>query len=117
MNKVKIVKKMGTSQLMIKSLKGQQLSEHEVYSINNNEVRGLLHLDVVQKNNSFNRIIIPCVYKENFTDKYLAIQKELYIIPFVSAIEKLNVNKPVFLTLILKDNYLFDKEIREEILN
>lgn len=44
---------MGTSQLMIKSLKGQQLSEHEVYSINNNEVRGLLHLDVVQKNNSF----------------------------------------------------------------
>lgn len=40
---------MGTSQLMIKSLKGQQLSEHEVYSINNNEVRGLLHLDVVQK--------------------------------------------------------------------
>ena len=70
-----------------------------------------------QKNNSFNRIIIPCVYKENFTDKYLAIQKELYIIPFVSAIEKLNVNKPVFLTLILKDNYLFDKEIREEILN
>lgn len=53
MNKVKIVKKMGTSQLMIKSLKGQQLSEHEVYSINNNEVRGLLHLDVVQKNNSF----------------------------------------------------------------
>ena len=70
-----------------------------------------------QKNNSFNRIIIPCVYKENFTDKYLAIQKELYIIPFVSAIEKLNVNKPVFLTLILKDNYLFDKEIREEILS
>lgn len=70
-----------------------------------------------QKNNSFNRIIIPCVYKENFTDKYLAIQKELYIIPFVSAIEKLNINKPVFLTLILKDNYLFDKEIREEILS
>ena len=34
MNKVKIVKSKGISQLMIKSLKGQQLSEHEVYSIN-----------------------------------------------------------------------------------
>ena len=53
MNKVKLVKKMGISQLMIKSLKGQQLNEHEVYSINNNEVRGLLHLDVVKKKDSF----------------------------------------------------------------
>lgn len=53
MNKVKIVKSKGISQLMIKSLKGQQLSEHEVYSINNNEVRGLLHLDVIEKKNAF----------------------------------------------------------------
>lgn len=53
MNKVKMVRKMGISKIMIKSLKGQQLSEHEVYSINNNEVRGLLHLDVVQKGSSF----------------------------------------------------------------
>lgn len=53
MNKVKIVKSNGINQLMIKSLKGQQLSEHEVYSINNNEVRGLLHLNVVEKKNAF----------------------------------------------------------------
>lgn len=53
MNKVKVIKKMGLTQIVIKSLKGQQLSEHELYSINNNEVRGLLHLDVMQKGTSF----------------------------------------------------------------
>lgn len=44
---------MGVNHLMIKSLKGQQLNEHEIYSINNNEVKGLLRVDVFQKNNSF----------------------------------------------------------------
>lgn len=53
MNKIKIAKKMGINHLMIKSIKGQQLNEHEIYSINNNEVRGLLRVEVVQKNNAF----------------------------------------------------------------
>lgn len=53
MNKCKVVSKLGISQLIIKSQKGQQLSEREVYSINNNEVTGLLHLDVVSKGTSF----------------------------------------------------------------
>lgn len=53
MNKIKIAKKMGVNHLMIKSLKGQQLNEHEIYSINNNEVKGLLRVEVFQKNNSF----------------------------------------------------------------
>ena len=70
-----------------------------------------------QNENSFNSIIIPCIYKENYTEKYLEIQKELYIIPFLNAIEKLQINKLVYLTLILKDNYLVDEEIKENILN
>ena len=53
MNKIKIAKKMGINHLMIKSLKGQQLNEHEIYSINNNEVRGLLRVEVFQKKNTF----------------------------------------------------------------
>lgn len=53
MNKCKVVSKLGITQLIIKSQKGQQLSEREVYSINNNEVSGLLHLDVVSKGASF----------------------------------------------------------------
>lgn len=56
MNKIKIANKMGLSQLIIKSLKGQQISENEVYSINANKVNGLLHLDVVQKGSSFKLI-------------------------------------------------------------
>ena len=47
---------MGLSQLIIKSLKGQQVSENEVYAINANKVPGLLHLDVVQKGSSFKLI-------------------------------------------------------------
>ena len=56
MNKIKIKSKLGLSQLIIKSQKGQQISEHEAYAINANKVNGLLHLDVVQKGSSFNLI-------------------------------------------------------------
>lgn len=53
MNKTKIVKKSGISQLVIKSQKGQQLSEREIFAINNNEVAGLLYLDVEQRGAKF----------------------------------------------------------------
>lgn len=53
MNKCKLVNKLGVTQLIIKSQKGQQLNEREVYSINSNEVQGLLHFDVVNKGASF----------------------------------------------------------------
>lgn len=56
MNKIKVVSKLGLSQLIIKSLKGQQLNENEVYAINSNKVDGLLHLDVVQKGTYFKLI-------------------------------------------------------------
>lgn len=56
MNKIKVKSKLGLSQLILKSLKGQQLNENEVYAINSNKVDGLLHLDVVQKGNSFQLI-------------------------------------------------------------
>lgn len=53
MNKIKVKNKLGLSQLILKSLKGQQLNENEIYAINSNKVDGLLHLDVVQKGSSF----------------------------------------------------------------
>ena len=56
MNKIKVKSKLGLSQLIIKSLKGQQVNENEVYAINSNKVDGLLRLDVVQKGNSFQLI-------------------------------------------------------------
>ena len=56
MNKCKVISKMGTVQFVIKSQKGQQLSEREVYAVNHNEVNGLLRLSVVQKGASFKLI-------------------------------------------------------------
>lgn len=56
MNKIKVVRKSGVSQLILSGLKGQQLNENEVYAINSNKVVGLLHLDVVQKGSSFKLI-------------------------------------------------------------
>lgn len=69
-----------------------------------------------QNNNKFEAIIIPCVYKENFTESYLAIQKELYVIPFLNAIDKSSTSKPVFLTLIIKDCFLLDEEVKSALL-
>lgn len=56
MNKIKVKSKLGLSRLIIKSLKGQQLNENEVYAINSNKVEGLLRLDVVQKGGFFQLI-------------------------------------------------------------
>lgn len=56
MNKIKSVNKLGVAQIVIKSLKGQQLNENEIYAINSNKVDGLLHLDVMQKGKTFKLI-------------------------------------------------------------
>ena len=52
-NKCKVSRSAGLTQLIIKSQKGQQISERELYAINNNEVEGLLQLQAVSKKNSF----------------------------------------------------------------
>lgn len=53
MNKCKLVKSGGLTRLVIKSIKGQQINEHELYAINCNKVPGLLHLDYHKKKSSF----------------------------------------------------------------
>lgn len=53
MNKFKVVKSAGLTRLVIKSIKGQQINEHELYAINCNKVPGLLHLDLHKKKDSF----------------------------------------------------------------
>ncbi len=70
-----------------------------------------------QKMNNFCNIVIPCIYKENYTEKILEIQKELMIIPFIRAIEKLEVKKPIYLSIVLKDSFLLDEQINKELLN
>lgn len=53
MNKIKLVKKAGTVQLIAKSQKGQQLDDREKYMINDEGVPGLLCFTVRQKSRSF----------------------------------------------------------------
>ena len=53
MNRIKKKTKFGNTQIIIKSTKGQQLNENEVYDINTNKVEGLLHLEVVKQEKYF----------------------------------------------------------------
>lgn len=70
-----------------------------------------------QADNKFKCIIIPCKYLEVFTDKSLEYQKEMYIMPFLTAIKQLKIKKDIFLTLIVKTEYLFDEDIKRKMLN
>lgn len=54
MNKCKIAKRRGMRLLLVKGLKGQQLSEWEFNAINSDEVTGLLHLDARKKGLVYN---------------------------------------------------------------
>ena len=67
-NKCKIISKLGITQLVIKSQKGQQLSEREVYDINGNQNSGLLSLHVVTKGSSFKLISLCLTWRSTSTD-------------------------------------------------
>lgn len=97
MNKCKVVSKLGISQLIIKSQKGQQLSEREVYSINNNEVSGLLHLDVVSKGASFKLVynITGFVTFKEYLKK--ALNKETFARILKNILENLKATQETFI--------------------
>lgn len=52
-NKCKIINKRGQCQFILHSIKGQQLNEREIFSINNQEVEGMLPICVNRKGSSF----------------------------------------------------------------
>lgn len=52
-NKCKIINKRGQCQFVLHSIKGQQLNERELFSINNQEVEGMLPVCVNRKGSSF----------------------------------------------------------------
>lgn len=54
MNKCKIIKRKGMRKLLIKGMKGQQLSEWETNAINTEEVVGLLQVDACKKGFVYN---------------------------------------------------------------
>lgn len=97
MNKCKLVSKFGISQFVIKSQKGQQLSEREVYSINKNEVNGLVHLDVVSKGSSFKlmyNITGFITFKEYLTKP---LNKETFARILKNILENLQATQALFI--------------------
>ena len=54
MNKCKIIKRKGMRKLLVKGVKGQQLSEWETNTINTGDVTGLLHVDAYKKGATYN---------------------------------------------------------------
>lgn len=97
MIKCKVVSKLGISQLIIKGQKGQQLSEREIYSINNNEVNGMLHLEVVPKGSSFKLVynITGFITFKDFLKK--ALNKESFARILKNILENLKATQSAFI--------------------
>ncbi|MCM1299219.1 MAG: FHA domain-containing protein [Firmicutes bacterium] len=53
MNKIKFIRKKDNIRFVLKSEKGQALNENEIYSVNNNMLPGLLHMEAERRKNSF----------------------------------------------------------------
>lgn len=70
-----------------------------------------------QLKNEFENIIIPTVYRENYTPSYLDELKNMYVIPFIEKIKELGIDKKIYLTLVVKDSYLKDEKIEKELLS
>jgi hypothetical protein len=71
----------------------------------------------LQNSENFKYIVIPTIYYESITSD---THKELYhsfISPYMKLIEKEKIKKPVLLTFLLKDIYLFDQTLKQEALN
>lgn len=52
-NKIKIFSKNGISQILVKSVKGQMISDREAYAVERQEMKGLLAVKVCRKGNAF----------------------------------------------------------------
>ena len=98
-NKCKIISKLGITQLVIKSQKGQQLSEREVYDINGNQNSGLLSLHVVTKGSSFKLIydITGFITFKEYLKKPLTRESFAHILKNIlenlNAVQKLFINQ------------------------
>lgn len=98
-NKCKIISKLGITQLVIKSQKGQQLSEREVYDINGNQNSGLLSLHVATKGASFKLIydITGFITFKEYLKKPLTRESFAHILKNIlenlNAVQKLFINQ------------------------
>src|SRR3569833_190281 len=65
----------------------------------------------------FAGVIIPARFVEQLTPRYFEKQEEYTIVPFLKALTKLTVSKPIYLTLALTAAMLQDEESHRQLLN
>ncbi len=70
-----------------------------------------------QKDNNFRMIVIPTRYVSGMSSNYIHQQQQLFIAPFLNAINKLGKNKPVLLQLVINDDMVKDPEYAVDLLN
>ena len=70
-----------------------------------------------QVRNNFRYVVIPTRYKTGMPTDFLMSQEEQFIKPFIEAINKRAVKKPIILQLILNDDMIKDEEYSNDLLN
>ena len=70
-----------------------------------------------QVQNDFRFLIIPTRYSAGMPTNFIASQQELFVEPFLEAINSRNTSKEVILQLVLNENMLKDDEYAADLLN
>ncbi len=70
-----------------------------------------------QKENDFNKLIIPTRYISGMPSSFIQQQQQLFVLPFVDAIARLGKDRPVLLQIVLNDGMIKDQEFSADLLN
>lgn len=70
-----------------------------------------------QIQNDFRYIVIPTRYSAGMPTSFIQSQQELFVTPFLEAINKQQSSQKVVLQLVLNDNMIKDKEYAADLLN
>lgn len=70
-----------------------------------------------QKTNGFKKLVIPTRYFSGMPSDFIAQQCDLFVSPFLNAIERLGKDRPVLLQLVVNDGMIKDHEFSNDLLN
>lgn len=62
-------------------------------------------------------VIIPTRYVSGMSSNYIPQQQQLFVTPFVNAIDQIGKDRPVLLQLVLNDDMIKDQEYAADLLN
>lgn len=92
---------------------GFQTSEY----INNYSQECAIKCLEFQKENHFNKYVIPSRYLAGMPTDFITQQQELFIDPFLEAASKIGIDKEIIMQLIINNEMIKDKEYSTDLLN